>query len=240
MFTTHPRSGPPASDTWGDDEKPGYWTGEASIPRSAQHDGTAIHIYQPAWDESTNGLLWGVFGYQDYTHAYVPQDRFDEVVRSEHWTFVRKGDGYLALWSWRAPSFRTSDPAVEPTNGMQQPFDLVAAGGADNVWIVEAGDPSTADSFEAFSAAIAESEPVVVRDEQGFTVAWTSPTNGEVTFGSSAPFTVAGEEQELGDFPRHESSWGTVERLASNVDLRSDTATLGLDFDAWSRRVGLA
>jgi hypothetical protein len=49
----------------------GYWTGEASLPRSAQFERTAIHIYQPAWDESSNPLLWAVFGYLDFRHAYV-------------------------------------------------------------------------------------------------------------------------------------------------------------------------
>ena len=118
------------------------------MPRSAQHERTGIHIYQPAWDETTDDLLWGVFGYQDFTHAYVPQDRFDEVVQDGNWTFVRKGDGYIALWSWRAPTWRAYDPAIYPTDGMVKPFDLVAEGGPDNVWIVEVGDATSADSFE--------------------------------------------------------------------------------------------
>ncbi len=238
VFTTHPRSAPPASDSWDDDAKPGHWTGEASIPRSAQYERTGIHIYQPAWDEATNGLLWSIFGYQNSTHAYVPQDRFDEVLQVGHWTFVRKGDGYIALWSWRTPSWRPVDPAVEPTDGLRQPFDLVAEGGADNVWIVEVGDRGVAASFKKFVSAITASEPVVERDDEGFTIVWTSPTSGEVTFGSTAPFVVGGKRQRLGDFPRHDSNWGTVDRLETDFRLRSDTATLALDFDAWRRRVG--
>jgi len=68
-------------------------------------------------------------------------------------------------------------------------------------------------------------------------VAWTSPNSGEVTFGSTAPFTVGGKPQELGDYPRHESRWGTVERFATTFELGSDTATLALDFDAATRQV---
>ncbi len=240
VFTTHPRNDLPEAETWHDDAKPGYWTGEASIPRSVQHERTGIHIYQPAWDETTNGLLWSLFGYQNFTHAYVPQDRFDDVVRDRHWTFARKDDGYIALWSWREPSWRTYDPAINPTDGQTQPFDLVAEGGADNVWIVEVGDKSTANSFETFMAKITESEPIVKRDPAGFTVAWRSPAAGEMTFGSTQPFTIDGKKQPLGEFPRHESRWGTVERLATKFSLRSDAATLGLDFDARSRTVGLA
>lgn len=238
VFTTHPRTGPPKGENWSDDGKPGCWTGEASIPRSAQHERTGIHIYQPAWDETTNDLLWGVFGYEPHTHAYVPQDRFDEVRQAGHWTFARKGTGYIALWSWRETAWRAYDPATEPTDGQTQPFDLVAEGGPDNVWIVEVGDASVADSFDGFVAAITGSEPAVERDDAGFTVAWTSPTSGEVTFGSTAPFTVAGKEQPLGDFPRHESRWGTIDRLATTYSLRSDGGRMALDFAKRSRTVG--
>ena len=240
VFTTHPRTPPPKSVSWEDDAKPGYWTGEASVPRSAQHERTGIHIYQPAWDKTTNDLLWNVFGYQDYTHAYVPQERFDEVVQDGHWTFAHKDDAYIALWSWRAPTWRTYDPAVNPTDGQKRPFDLVAEGGPDNVWIVEVGDTSTDDSFAAFRAAISASEPDVVRNDSGFEVAWRSPASGAVAFGSTGPFTVDGKQQQLGDFPRHESRWGTVDRLSTTFELRSKDATMALDFDNQSRTVGRA
>lgn len=238
IFTTHPATDLPEGEDWTGDAKPGYWTGEASIPRSAQHERTAIHIYQPAWNETNiDPLLWSVFGYQDYTHAFVPQDRFDEVVRDGRWTFARKGDGYLALWSWREPDWREYDPAIHPTDGMEQTFDLVAAGGPDNVWIVEIGDVETATTFEAFMDAVRANEPGVERDDDGFTVAWQSPTSGEVTFGSTGPFLVEGAEQPLGDLPRHESQWGTVDPGATTFELRSDGAGLTLDFEARTRTV---
>ncbi|MCC5951450.1 MAG: hypothetical protein JJU45_05075 [Acidimicrobiia bacterium] len=239
VFTTHPANDLPESEDLRGDGRPGYWTGEASIPRSAQHERTGIHIYQPAWDETTDELLWSVFGYEDFTHAYVPQDRFDETVRDGNWTFVRKGDGYIALWSWRTPEFREYDPAVHPMLDMEEPYDLVAEGGPDNVWIVEVGDPSVAGSFEEWMAAVTASEPQVERDDDGFTVAWESPTSGEVTFGSTAAFTVDGAEQPIGDFPRHESQWGTVESLDTTFELESDDATLELDFATGTRTVGV-
>ena len=50
--------------------------------------------------------------YLAYTHAYFPQEHFDEVVATGGWTFGRKGDGYVALWSWRPVHWRTyDDPA---------------------------------------------------------------------------------------------------------------------------------
>ena len=240
VFTTHPSGAIPEGDSWSDDGKPGWFTGEASVPRSVQHERTGIHIYQPSWDEAASPLLWALFPYADLTHAFVPQERFDEVRQEGNWTFVAKGDGYIALWSWRTPEWRTYDPATQPTEGLTEPFDLVAPGGPDNVWIVEVGDAGVADSFDAFVDGVLASEPDVVRDDEGFTVSWTSPTSGEVTFGSTAPFTVGGKEQAIADFPRHESLIGTVDRLATSYALAGDEAKLDLDFDAWTRHVAKA
>lgn len=129
VFTTHPSIAPSETTDWSVDGKPGYWTGEASMPRSAQFERTGIHIYQPAWDATTDALLWSVFQYRDFTHAYVPQDHFDEVIQDGSWTFARKGDGYITPWSWRTPTVKVYDPAKYPTHGMDKPFDLAAGSG---------------------------------------------------------------------------------------------------------------
>jgi hypothetical protein len=237
VFTTHPGSDVAQSTDWDEDGEPGYWTGEASMPRSAQFERTAVHIYQPAWDETTDALLWTVFGYRPFTHAYVPQDHFDEVVQRGGWTVARKGGAAIALWSWRATSWRSYDPARIATRGLQQPFDLVAEGGPDNVWLVEVADRSTGD-VDAWVAAVLASEPAVERDDDGFVVRWTSPAAGDLRFGSTGPFTVGGEEVPLGDFPRHESQWATVDRLATRYDVRTPDGRLTLDFDRRTRAVG--
>lgn len=234
VFTTHPLTEPVESTEWGEDGQPGYWTGDASMPRTAQHQRTAVHIYQPAWDETTSGLLWAVFPYRQYTHAYFPQDRFDEVIQEGNWTFGRKGDGYVALYSWRQPTWREYDPALYATNGMQQPFDLIADGGPDNVWIVEVGDAGQKGFVEWVDERV--TSPVeVVRDDAGFTVEWTSPATGALSFGSTGPLTVDGSEQAITDFPRHESPWGLVDPLEKTYALEAGGSTVTLDFDAMTR-----
>jgi hypothetical protein len=236
VFTTHPSTAPNQTTDWGSDGEPGYWTGEASMPRSAQFERTAVHIYQPKWGPTSDPLLWSVFKYRDYTHAFVPQDRFDEVVQSGNWTFARKGDGYIALWSWRTPTWKAYDPAVYGTDAMVQPFELVALGGPDNVWIVEVGERSQGD-FATWRASVLASAPAVVRDAAGFTVGWTSPTAGTMQFGSTGAFTVAGNDVPLGDFPRHESAFGRVDHLSTRYRLGSNRARLSLDFERGTRRV---
>jgi hypothetical protein len=236
VFTTHPVPDTAQSTVWGDDPQPGYWTGDASMPRTAQHRGTAIHIYQPKWDESTDPLVWGVFGYRPFTHAYVPQDRFDEVRQVGNWTICAKNGGYIALWSWRTPTWREYDPAVVATDGMEQPFDLVAEGGPDNVWIVEVGSDSGG-SLDDFVAAVTAIDPSVVRDDAGFDVSWTSPSSGVVDWSSTGVFLVEGVEYPTGDHPRHESPWGGIDHLSRQYNLTAGDSTWACDFDTMNREL---
>ena len=234
VFTTHPGPDTAQSTIWGEDSEPGYWTGDASMPRAAQYRGTGVYIYQPKWDEATDPLVWGVFEYRPFTHAYVPQDHFDEVRQAGNWTIAAKNGAYIALWSWRTPTWREYDPAVIATDGMTQPFDLVAEGGPDNVWLVEVGNDEGG-SLDDFVAALTAAEPSVVRDDAGFIVSWTSPSAGIVDFSSTGPFLVEGEEQPLGDHPRHESPWGGIEHLSRQYNLTAGSSTWSCDFDTLTR-----
>jgi hypothetical protein len=236
MFTNHPVTDMDKSTDWSVDGRPGYWTGSASNPRSAQFERTGVHIYDPAWDASTDALVWAVFGYRNYTHAYVPQDHFDRVVQRGNWTVGERSGAYIALWSWRTPTWRVYDPAVYATRGMVEPFDLVAGGGADNVWIVEVGTSEDDGTVDDFVAALGAHDPVVDRGDAGFTMSWVSPSAGALSFGTDAPFVVRGAPMPLGDFPRHSSPWGTVDHQSATYALSTGSASWTLDFDARTRR----
>lgn len=221
VFTTHAMNPvqPPSEWVGSTDGQPGYWTGTASLPRSAQHANVGIYLYEPAYDDQ--GVLGQVFLYQDFTHAYFPQDYFDEVAQADGWTFGRAGDGYVALYSWRPTVWQATTPEElallpeTPAGGpMTQSFDLVAPGGPDNVWIVECGDAAQWGSFEAFRAAILAAPLTVTdRDEDpGFDVSYTSPSQGAMTLGWDAPFTVAGQEVPIDEYPRVDNPWVTAER----------------------------
>jgi len=246
VFTQHPpvTVQPPSEWVGATDGQPGYWTGSASLPRSAQHRNVAIHLYEPQYPQ---GGLLGAFSYQPFTHAWFPQDYFDEVVQSGSWTFGRAGEGYVALYSWRATEWEAYDSeelALLPesaTGPVQQSFDLVAPGGADNVWIVECARAADYASFAAFRAAILAT-PVSVTDLgglDGFDVAWTSPSQGALGFGWEAPFTVGGQAVALGDYPRVDNPWVTAEREAPRWLVQGSEAAVELDWAGLERRVVL-
>ena len=80
------------------------------------------------------------------------------------------------------------DPAIF-THGLTQPFDLVAPGGADDVWLTQVGDVDRWGSFVAFAAAAAAARIDVAdlggarRGHRGFDVAYASPAEGALEVG---------------------------------------------------------
>ena len=69
------------------------------------------------------------------------------------------------------------------------------------------------------------------------TSAWASPSSGAVSFGWSEPFIVDGSEVPVAEFPRHDSPWGTVDRLAMQHRWERAGAVLELDFDTMARHI---
>jgi hypothetical protein len=243
VFTTHPANEPRAGTSWVDGDM--YWTGTGTMPRTAQHGAAAIHVYAPSYENPPDGLL-EAFQFLDYTHAYFPTEEFDEVVQSGHWTFGRKGDGYVALWSWRQPEWREHDPGVVFTNGLTEAFDLVAPGGPDNVWIPEVGAVyDWPGGFAEFQAAVLAQAPVVSElapgagegPYGGFDVSWTSPSQGPLVFGSTGPLAVDGNEIDLHATDRMTNPWTTMPFGDDELAVEIARARLDLDFATWTRSV---
>ena len=237
VFTTHPKNEPQSGTQWPDDD--GYWTGNGSLPRAAQHGALSISLYAPQF--ANPGPPLTAFRYLDYTHAYFPQERFDEVVQQNGWTFGRKGNGFVALWSWRPMQWRTyTDPGIY-THGLTQPFDLVAPGGADDVWFTQVGDASRFGDFSHFRAAVlhgaisVQPRPVVNGLAGGFDVSYQSPTEGRVTFGTTGPLTVAGTPIALDTGKRYDNPWAVADFGSQQLTIADKAGALKLDFARTTR-----
>ncbi|MCK6555863.1 hypothetical protein L6Q96_15000 [Candidatus Binatia bacterium] len=243
-FTNHPFRPLARSTDWLDDsEDGGYWNGEASMPRSAQYENVAVHIYAPQY-RPRNPEPFTYFRYEPYTHAYFPQDHFEEVVQEGPWTFGRFRDGYLALYSHRPATFMVYDPAVYATNGMVKPFDMRADGGADTVWIVECGRKVQWGGFEAFRSAIVASRvvvtsrgPVQAGVSPGYDVEYDSPSQGRIAFGWEAPFVVRGVEQPLSGYPRFDNPWSQTPFNTRTMRIEAGEVGVVLDFERTVREV---
>ena len=218
-----------------DEPGPGYWTGNASRPRSAQHGTAGIHIYAPQYQPKPLGQ--SVFDYRNETHAYFPHAHFDTVEQEENWTLGQKDDGYVALYSYLPTSWREGQPEVFENQNL--PFDLVAGGSASNVWIVEVGCVDGFGSFEAFKQAILGAEVNVTSKgdtnedglDDGFDVSYTSPSQGTMTFGWDKPLTVDGQEVQQADFKRFDNPFLQAEFDSGRYELTVGEKHLTLDHD---------
>ncbi len=235
VFTTHPSAPTPQSLEWREDD--GYWTGSASMPRTAQHHNVAIHVYSPDYEGATDPLLGPIFGYLRETHAYFPQDHFDQVVQRNGWTIGRRGDGYIALWSMRPTTWRTYDPAIVATRGLQQPFDLVAEGSARNVWIVECARRDDAGDFDGFVDQVTAADVRADVAGRQHLVRYVSPSQGEMVLSHGGGFSVEGTAQQLGDHPRLDSPWGQVCHLGKFLSLEHGDRSLVVDFETGAREI---
>jgi hypothetical protein len=248
VFTTHAFRPPHKSTVWSDDTETGrYWTGEASMPRSMQHENVAIHMYSPRYAQRSPAPF-DFFRYEPYTHAYFPQDHFDEVVQapatpSGTWTFGKLGDGYVALYSYRPVEWIVYDPNEYATKGMVLPFDLRANGGANNVWIAECGNRERWSSFEAFREAITAA-PVTVMplgnvESPGtpFDVVYESPSQGPIHFNWDDQPTVLGEPIPTSHFFRFDNPWSQTQYNSHITYIGAQGHGVAIDLEAGTRDV---
>jgi hypothetical protein len=241
VFTTHPSTPVPEGTDWFTNST--YWTGNAASPCTLQHENVSISIYAPRYESNPAGM--SDLEYEPYTHAYFPTEHFDEVVERDGWVIGRQGDGYVALWSYRPTTWREYDPATEPTRGLAEPFDLLAEGGADNVWITEVGHAESS-TFDQFVESVATAEIEVVprggRSRDGFDVRYNSPSLGPIDaqWGQAierAPvFRGDGEPLEVADYPRWHSPWSLVPFDITTYEVESGGWGLVLDFDSITRQ----
>jgi hypothetical protein len=239
VFTNHPGHGPTANPgDYLDEDR--YWTGSATLPRAVQHGRAVIQAYAPAFISPDLDVLSG-FSYADFTHAYFPVERFDEVRQERNWTVGRRGGGLVGVWSWRQPVWAEHDPAQIFTNGLSAPFDLCAPGGADNVWVIEVGDLDGWGDLDSFTAALTSSSPEVENlgwsdsGHAGFRVRYHSPSEGVLEVGPDGPLQVDGQQVPIHGYPRFDNPFVVASADGSRIVLTHGGDSFVLDLAAGTR-----
>jgi hypothetical protein len=181
-FTTHParRTGP----------SPNYWVGSGVLPRCAQVKNVVIAVY----DLNIGPALYLKNGLP-FTHAWLPQERFHQVIERGGWIFARYGRAYLALRSQHAYRWKTEPGEVDASE--------IVVPGKRNIWLCELGREAVDGSFTAFVERIAAAE-VEFRDQS---ITYHSPTQGVLSFGWQGPLTQNGSVVPLGDYPRYDNPY---------------------------------
>ena len=231
-FTTHPAKIEGVT--------PNYWAGNGILPRAAQYKNVTVIIYNI---EKIPALYVPIKHF--FTHAWLPKDKFDEVIEKNGWIFARRDEGYLALRS-QNPYFWNMDSKVSrlssETSAKSLDFALrkntedmnreIIVPGKQNIWLCQMGrkaeDGEFAEFVEKLSAAqIAYSE---------MNVRFQSPGNGAVRFGWEGGFSVDGIEIQLHDYPRYYNPFVKAEFNIDEVNISTGDHHLNLNWKTTDRR----
>ncbi len=216
-FTTHPARLEGAS--------PNYWTGSGLLPRAAQVGNVVIALYRlekiPALYVPTELF---------FTHAWLPAERFDELVERQGWYFARKGKGYLALRSQQPARWGSALPADPAREGVEE--ELIADG-PENIWICELGREADSGSFADFMTAICAAEV----EFGSLRVRYRSPSQGWLEFGWRGDLRQDGQPVPLEEYPRYENPYVRADFPAGEIVVRHGGQELLLDWENGTRRV---
>jgi len=161
-------------------------------------------------------------GSKFYLHAYFPRWAFDEVENHDKWTFGKKGDGYIALFSYM-PARWVSD------------YELRVKG-FKNLWIVEMGSLEEYGSFDNFVSIIQQSDIEITPQQLGYDIHYTSPSQGVVTVSWDDPMQVDGNTINLGPYPRFDNVYCYQEFGITRTIINLGNQSLELNFLNSSRR----
>ncbi len=205
-FTTHParKHGVP----------PNYWTGSGSLPRVGQVKNVLFAIYRlekyPAWIAPTELFM---------THAWLPRDKFEEIIERDGWIFARLGQGYLALLSENPYEWQDYP-------GENQRREVIV-NARRNIWICELGRQEADGDFNAFVQRILDA-PVEFHKDQY--VRYHSPSQGMLEFGWRGPLIREGNPVPISEYPRFGSPYGQAEYPSEKISIQAGTHSLHLDW----------
>jgi hypothetical protein len=118
--------------------RPGYWHGNGVFPALKQEGALLAGIYHIPQNYPVH-----------FVHAYLPSERFDEVLSDGPWIYCRKNTGYFAFW---CPIART------PYN--DRLFHCEIRYIAETVpFVVVAGDEKEYGGFQQFRDSLQSLEP---------------------------------------------------------------------------------
>ncbi len=157
----------------------------------------------------------------NYVHAYFPTKAFDEWEIDGGWVFGKKGDGYVALYSYKPTWWKNN-------------YELRSLG-LKNAYICEMGSADEYNTFENFKTSIKQADIDITKEKLGYNVCYNSPSQGIVTVAWNGPMQVGDETVDLGPYPRFENSYCNQEFGTKITTIEFDKSRLELDFNTWTR-----
>ncbi|NVM46331.1 MAG: hypothetical protein HWN79_15585 [Candidatus Lokiarchaeota archaeon] len=190
-------------------------------PRATLYKNVGVIQYDRLSQSLILELVYAILEFKDITQAYFPRWAFNEVVQQDKWTFGRRLDSYVALYSnepqeWEDGIFLTSQ-------------------GKKNVYIVELGSVEDYGTFANFTSSILATKLDVIHLSVGYGVRYVSPTQGTVKVNWDGPMTVNGAQVDLGSYARFDNDFCFQDFNTQKTTIQYGTMTLELDFENATR-----
>jgi hypothetical protein len=215
-FTTHPAKIGGVT--------PNYWAGNGMLPRAAQYKNVAIIVYNI---EKIPALYVPIKHF--FTHAWLPKDKFDEVMEKNGWIFARKRNGYLALRSQNPFVWGTYRTETGDSKGFQKPSESdteIIARGAQNIWICQMGRKAEDGAFADFVEKVSASEAAF----SGMNVRYQLPAVGEIRFGWDQALSVDNVEVPLNAYRRYDNPYSQTDFNADEIKVTAGEHALSLNW----------
>jgi len=160
-------------------------------------------------------------GNKFYQHAYFPRWAFDEWEQHGKWTFGAKGDGYIALYSYKNTKWVSN-------------YEL-RVNDYKNVWIIELGSIDEYSSFNQFISEVKQSQIKISPTVLGYNVQYNSPSQGLVRVSWDNPMYVNDKEIDLGPYPRFSNEYCYQDFGTKTTIIEFENQKLELNFNNYSR-----
>ncbi len=186
---------------------PGFWLGNAVLPRVAQWKDVLIAIYNLPDDD-----------WMGFTHAYFPIFAFDEYELDGGWAFARKGKGYLAI---------TAMQGIELIKHGPDGYRELRSYAQRNAWICHMGRDAADGYFKTFKRSILKMKP----DWKDLRARFTSLHGEVLSFGWEGLLMVNGKERPITGFKHVENPYCSADLPAKQMDIAYGEYVLRLNFD---------
>lgn len=187
--------------------QPGFWSGNAILPRTFQWKDVLISIHNLPEND-----------WMGYTHAYFPLPAFDDFFFTEKWNFLRKGSGYLAI---------TASCGSEFIRQGNNAYRELRSYGHQNIWVCQLGRESLDGGFDKFRNKVM-ALPLEFND---LSVKFTSLRGDGLSMGWSEPLLVNNIEQPLHGYNHIDNPFCLAAIPARQIDIQHNDLLLRLNFE---------
>jgi hypothetical protein len=201
IFSNHP-----ACVSEAEAHRPGWWRGNAVMPRVAQWKDVVIAVHKLP-DEDWMG----------FTHAYFPIYAFEEHAIKDGWAFARKGDGYLAI---------TASCGIEQVKRGPDGYRELRSYGKNIIWLIHMGRAAQDVSFEKFQEKIL----TMKLKWQDHSVSCINLRGEELVFGWEGSLLVNGKKQTFSEFKHIQNPYCSADLPAKNMDIEYKGSLMRLSF----------